>query len=179
MTILEEFWSHVDKTGGADRLRGEIGEPCHGDGTPCWIWLRTINKQGYGMIFAWGRGDRAHRVAWELENGDPIPPGLCVLHWCDHPGCVNPDHLYLGTRADQVLKTNARGHHGSRTHPEKFGVPRNAKLTNEDAREIRRLWQTGMLRKVELAKKFNVSNATIGLICNGHTWRGAFVDVRG
>jgi hypothetical protein len=164
MTVLDEFWLHVDKTGGPERLRWETGEPCHGDGSPCWMWLRAI-RNGYGRC---GRRNLAHRVAWELENG-PIPPKMTVLHWCDHPACVNPDHLYLGTQADVVLKRDARGHHGSRTHPEKYAHCA-AKLTEEYVREIRRLHRTGM-RQMELMWKYNVSDGTISRICNGVAWR--------
>jgi HNH endonuclease len=173
MSIFDEFWSHVDKTGGPDRLRWEPGEPCHGDGSPCWMWLKTISR-GYGVVWTgYQRGQLlVHRVAWELENG-PIPPDLVVLHWCDHPACVNPEHLYLGDRADHTLKWVARGHQAWRLHPEK--VPRgsrnrHAKLTEEDVREIRRLHRIGMLQG-ELKRKFNASRTCISRICNGISWK--------
>jgi hypothetical protein len=175
MTVFEEFWEHVDKTGGPDHLRWETDEPCHGDGSPCWVWLRSRqkNKMGYGLLMIGDGSNRkshlAHRVAWELENG-PIPPGLFVMHWCDHPACVNPDHLYLGTRLDVISKTHARGHHGSRLHPESYRVPGTAKLTEEDVREIRRLHRTGM-RQTELMRKYNVGSSRISSICNWRSWK--------
>lgn len=68
----------------------------------CWLWRGSLTTEGgYGQI-ARTRSEgpvRANRVAWELFNG-PIPKGLCVLHTCDTPSCVNPAHLYLGTRSD-------------------------------------------------------------------------------
>jgi hypothetical protein len=175
---IDEFWSHVDKTGGPDRLRWEPGEPCDGDGSPCWIWL-GFTKRGYGHVWD-GQSKRtlmAHRVARELENG-PIPPGMCVLHWCDHRACVNPDHLYLGTMLDMVLKRDARGHHGYRTHPERWARGSrsgNAKLNEEQVREIRRLRQAGMGTK-ELAQKFNVHGSAIRGICDPNSMKWKHVN---
>ena len=76
----DRFWRHVAK----------------GDG--CWLWIGFKNQWGYGrfhrnMSFPYAQ---AHRLSWELEHG-AIPAGLCVLHRCDVPACVNPDHLFLGT----------------------------------------------------------------------------------
>jgi HNH endonuclease len=168
---LDKFWSHVDKTGGPERLRWEPGEPCHGDGSPCWIWLRSKSKKsGCGLTRVGDqRGLLAYRVAWELENG-PIPPRMCVLHWCDHPVCVNPEHLYLGMMRDVVLKRDARGHHGFQTHPERYRGSGNAKLTEETVREIRRLHRTGMLQ-AELKRKFNISDNCVSNICNGISYK--------
>lgn len=84
--------------------------------TGCWLWTGAITK-GYGMIGS-GLGDRrtllAHRVSWELCNG-PVPAGLHVLHKCDTPACVNPDHLFLGTHTDNMCDMTKKGRQVSGT----------------------------------------------------------------
>ncbi len=77
----------------------------------CWLWTGST-KGGYGVV-TFGRRKRipAHRVSWELTRG-PIPDGLCVLHNCpggDNPRCVNPDHLFVGTRGDNNADREAKG----------------------------------------------------------------------
>jgi hypothetical protein len=173
VSIYDDFWSWVDKSGGPDQLKWEPSEPCYGDGTPCWIWL-GYTLYGYGRLKDNNRnGLLAHRYAWELENGQTIPPDICVLHWCDHRACVNPDHLYLGTKKDMVSKAHARGHQPWKVHPERTARgsrKANTKLTEEDVREIRCLRRDGM-PQIELVRMFNVSRSAISDICNERTWR--------
>jgi len=67
----------------------------------CWLWLGSSNPGGYGRLQVGGRLTLAHRHSFELAFG-PIEPGMCVLHTCDTPCCVNPAHLRLGTQKDNV-----------------------------------------------------------------------------
>lgn len=89
-------------------LRHCIPEPNSG----CWLWTGTLKKPvrglGYGHFRVSGKTKVAHRVSWEIFRG-PIPDGLCVCHKCDVSICVNPDHLFLGTRLDNIEDMVAKG----------------------------------------------------------------------
>lgn len=75
----------------------------------CWLWTGFKKSTGYG-VRSWKnrRGERTHRIAWMLERGE-IPPGLHVLHHCDTPACVRPDHLWLGTHAENMKDGHEKG----------------------------------------------------------------------
>lgn len=141
-----------------------------GDG--CWEWTGALARGGYGLFKSNHiQTRRAHRVAWILTNG-PIPDGLDVCHSCDNRLCVRPDHLWLGTRADNNAdmqqKRRAIGAHGN-----VWGE--NAswhKLTWEDVDEIRRLHLAGASQR-ELARRYPVSRPRIRKILNGQAWREA------
>lgn len=74
----------------------------------CLIWIAGQNNKGYGTFFYDGKKRLAHRVAWELTYG-PIPEGRILCHVCDTPLCVNTDHLFLGTQADNMRDAAAKG----------------------------------------------------------------------
>lgn len=74
----------------------------------CWLWVGSVGKLGYGIVDVNGKHANAHRISWELHRG-PIPAGLCVLHQCDVPGCVNPDHLFLGSLRDNTQDMLRKG----------------------------------------------------------------------
>src|SRR5574343_697551 len=74
----------------------------------CWLWTGALSEKGYGLCSASGELWRAHRLAWHHFNG-PIPTGMHVLHRCDRPPCVNPEHLFLGTDTDNLKDCYAKG----------------------------------------------------------------------
>jgi hypothetical protein len=84
-------------------LRGCVPEP----NTGCWLWTRTQHRQGYGSLWVSGAMQYAHRVAFCEFLGDPGT--LNVLHRCDVPACINPDHLFLGTHADNMQDMVRKG----------------------------------------------------------------------
>ncbi len=77
----------------------------------CWEWIGSKDKNGYGLIKRNGRSVRAHRASYEINIGE-IPSGMVIMHSCDNPGCVNPEHLSVGTPLQNSLDCKVKG----RTH---------------------------------------------------------------
>jgi hypothetical protein len=126
----------------------------------CWLWKSTLNNKGYGMLFISKRPKyvikTAHRVSWELHYG-PIPDDLCVLHKCDTPACVNPEHLFLGTHKDNMVDAARK---------ERIG---GIKLTAAQVEEIRALGEQGLLHR-EIAAMYGVSRNNISQIIGMRSW---------
>jgi hypothetical protein len=149
---MKRFWDKVDKQ--------ENG---------CWMWTASTVKDGYGYYkLSNGKSGRAHRISWELANGD-IPKKMCVLHKCDTPRCVNPDHLFLGTDADNVKDMMQKGRG-------KWGIPLsgenhyNFKLTDQQVLEIKAL---GPYKKqYEIAAIYSVRQSCISKILNNKQRKG-------
>lgn len=84
----------------------------------CWDWLGSLNQFGYGQVSWQGKSIGAHRAAHEVAKG-PIPEGLHVMHTCDNRKCVNPEHLFLGTRSDNMRDMVAKGRYRGSAQPNK------------------------------------------------------------
>jgi hypothetical protein len=126
----------------------------------CWEWSGALTR-GYGSM---GSNMYAHRISWEIHNG-PIPKGMQVLHKCDNPPCSNPEHLFLGTQADNNYDMCRKG----RCNP--YGKGR--KLTPDQIKEIRSIHIFGsrIFGYHALAKKFGIDKKMVANIINRIAWK--------
>ncbi len=160
----------------------------------CWEWQGAKSPSGYGNLTAAGRTWRAHRFAWIISNG-PIPPGLYVLHSCDNPCCVRPDHLTIGDGKENMAQAKARSRlasgerHWTVVNPENVGrgdshytrtrpqlIIRGsdhyaAQFTEAQVVEFRRRYARGDISQAELARQAGLKTRTMGKILTGQTWR--------
>lgn len=126
----------------------------------CIAWQGAIrNSKGYGQITVKGRKYLAHRVVYEKAHG-PLPAGLVVRHRCDNPRCVNPEHLEVGTQADNMADCAKRGR--------QFSV-----LTAEQVVFIRNNYKPRCpeFGGTALARRFGVSPATVSMALNRRNWK--------
>lgn len=105
----------------------------------CWLWLGAASKGGYGTVKHGHHTRAAHRVSWEVANGTQVPDGMVVMHKCDNPSCINPDHLRLGTQFDNLADMRRKGRSrigNGGIQPRMPGSPRE-KLTEAQVVAIR------------------------------------------
>lgn len=131
---VDRFWSRVDKSG------------------ECWEWQGSRQHYGHGLMSVKGKHLKTHRISYELHVG-PIPVGLCVRHKCDNPPCVNPDHLEVGTLADNNRDRDLRGRH-VKLENEAHGMH---KLTDRQVATIRRLAEERAMTRIAIARQFGIS----------------------
>lgn len=129
----------------------------------CWQWTGGTDEHGYGRIKRNGKTIHAHVFAWELFNG-PMEPGMWGLHKCDHPVCVNPEHIYPGTQIENMRDVSVRLRRAGERNP-------RAKLGAEDVRAMRAMWEAGERNKSKLSRIYNVSNALVGKIIRRELWK--------
>lgn len=152
--MLDEgrFWSHVRRSDG------------------CWEWVGARNWAGYGVIRVAGRQTRAHRIAYQLVIG-PIPSGMNVLHSCDNPPCVRPEHLRVGTQRDNLADAQERGRKFTpfRGRNQRGSANQGARLTEADIPVIRARLAASE-RHHEIAADYGVNRATISQVARGFSW---------
>lgn len=147
-TPTQLFWTKVDFNGPI--VRQDLGS--------CWVWTAHRNGNGYGVFMYDCRSYSAHRISWFLTCGAKLGK-LHVLHRCDNPGCVRPDHLFKGTHATNMID-KAQKERGNRT-----------KLTAATVRQIRLLYGTGSFSRAALGERYGVSQGTISDAIMRRTWR--------
>ena len=160
--------------------------------TPCWLWTGKTQRR-YGIYWFYNRPNRAHRLAWEFHYGVRLSHAEWVLHRCDTPLCVRPDHLFLGDHATNMADMVSKGRslagarHNSATKP--WVVPRgadhpvhknpllvtgernpSAKLSEGDVRTIREHLACGM-NYGEISRLYGVHRSTIYLIAKRKKWK--------
>jgi hypothetical protein len=108
----------------------------------CWLWTAGRNEKGYGVYSVEGRTIRAHRYIWMKTTGKEIPEGLLVLHKCDIPSCVRPNHLFLGTAQENTEDALKKGRLKSHWRGDTDRHPRRKLAVNEQ-RQLLRLYRTG------------------------------------
>ena len=147
------FWSKVQK----------LPEP-----NDCWVWTGFLNEKMYGRFSI--RKNRkstlifSHIYSWELYSGRPVPKdcSIVVCHKCDHPWCVNPQHLFLGTQQDNIDDKCAKGRQAK---GETHGL---SKLTEEQVKEIRSLYPK--INGKQLAKMYGIADVNIYKLLKRETW---------
>lgn len=127
----------------------------------CWLWKTGVDAKAYPKFRGHdGRHQKASHFSWQRANGRKLFDGEQVLHECDTPRCVNPDHLFLGS---QSANMQDRAHKGRGNH----------RITRFIAGEIRRLYAAGDVSQQRLAKKFGVAQTTVSCIVRNQTWNGS------
>lgn len=144
------FWAKVEKT------------------LTCWIWTGAVSgPMKYGALTRSGMHFLAHRWSWKLAFG-PIPDGMHVLHNCDTPRCVNPEHLFLGTKLDNTRDMIAKGR-SKFSNPHPGMTHHNHRFSDDDIRTMRLLFEAG-LSQCELGRIYRTNQGNISRIVRRITW---------
>ncbi len=159
-SLSERFWGKVNKT------------------ETCWLWTAKMSPSGYGYTSLGKKNIRAHRASFEMAYGK-IPDGLLVCHKCDNPACVRPDHLFLGTSADNSADMVAKGRVSKgQKHSKVMKTTTNrgenchlSKLAEKDVLDIRARCKPGQRNMTEVAKEYGLTRTTVQTIVYRKSWK--------
>ena len=129
----------------------------------CWEWQGARRPDGYGVFKIDKKTVQAHRQAFELTNGK-IPKGKLILHRCDNRPCCNPNHLFMGTYADNTTDMVQKKRH---PHKETNG---RSKLTLDDVMAAQKLYAMGDITLATLAQKYGITRQAMGNAVKGRSW---------
>lgn len=153
---LARFWSKVDKRGPDE----------------CWPWLGATRK-GYGYLKVTGKKIGSHRIAWTLLHG-PIPEGQSVLHQCDNPPCVNPNHLFKGDLSDNAVDAFQKGRRlapglsGNHVRGERSPM---AYLTTQNVLWAREQWSRRSLTQRQIADRLGCGLSAVKMLIQRRSWK--------
>lgn len=152
-SVIDRFWSKVVK------------------GDSCWEYQQSLSHNGYGRFWDGERGWQAHRFSWTITNG-AIPDGLLACHHCDNRKCVRPDHLFLGTYAENMRDASAKKRLNGQSPNSRFLLGENHnphKLTDEKVRQIRRLVASGRSLG-SVSREFGIAHITARKVVQRKAW---------
>jgi len=135
-----------------------------GTGNKCWEWDAGKTGWGYGSFRYRGKIFPSHRISWSLYFEEDIPCEKIILHTCDNPGCVNPNHLRVGTHKDNVKDRVAKGRSAV---GERNG---RSKCTESDIVLIREMYESGEYNKSQISRLFSIDDRTTRKILNREIW---------
>lgn len=162
---IARFWNKVDRNGPVQTHVAHLDQ--------CWVWTASRTKKGYGQLHTGGRMGPpilAHRLSWMIHFPNTSIDKLCVCHVCDNRVCVNPAHLFLGTKAENNDDMRRKGRGALPPSPPHGIANRQAKLTHDDVVKIRARGLLGDKHRA-IAADYGVAHSTVGRIVLGKTRR--------
>ena len=153
--------------------------------TGCWNWNAAFRKTGYGCLRYERKLVDSHRISYALYNGD-IPSDICVCHKCDNRKCINPEHLFLGTKADNSKDMADKGRaakgdrHGTYLHPESIAKGEKhgqSKLSEKDIIQILNGYYFENEKVKDMVKKYPVGRRYIYRIIAGDVWKHIYKNI--